>query len=67
MLMVLYVIICLLLVSTFKTKKLGTLNCGKVYFLTSTKHIDVAHLTVIKMEAGRICKKGCASRLYDLK
>ena len=38
-----------------KQKKMGTLDCDKVYFLT--KHNYVNHLTVIKTEATRFCKK----------
>ena len=34
---------------------MGTLDCDKVYFLT--KHNYVNHLTVIKTEATRFCKK----------
>ena len=38
-----------------KNKKLGTLDYGKVYFLTMPTH--VTHLPVIKTEVARFCIK----------
>ena len=46
--------------SLSKPKKLRTLDCDKVYFLTECN--DVTHLGVIKMKAARFLQKGWAPR-----